>query len=650
MGRTWPPNSTFEWMVGQNILPRPGKKPILRVEISEHEDPSEEVVEITYKERGRRTSIVKRNKSPAVAPDKKVRFSRDRKAVKSALKKASGSDTSDTLIDTSDESDIDTSDGDTSDIDTSEDEARLRSRKAKSTKNPASSCRKLSEPSSSASVDSLPHPTCKCNRCVKGRKMLKEVIRCKSFKDTAPSCSKFSEPASSAAADSLPHPTCKCTGCVQGRKILKAVIQFEAKTNAAEAAAIQTKGKRKQKGKKVTDTDGDTSDEDVSEGEKKAAAKGKGSKKGNQKAKNASKVNNKPAAKPNNAKPAVKTAVNKSLFQLPEVPDKMKPNLIGGDPVAKVLRVEHALEGPYDPRPNAFYDNQKGIARVYHGHIWGNDNGTLYGDYPQKAGKPHLPAGVPRSYGHDRYYSMPPWQMDQYGRHGVPEYVPPQGYSNTKPPARMQGFPPPNRPSGWEVQNSGPNNGAAGLSGSGPPGPVSDIGSNKGGQAWGDKWPQQNNGSGGGSKNANESWGLPPVVQGWDSKSNKSKIPDSIASPAAPANPSEAEKGWGNGWVGASGSNKGWGKEDNKSENPGSKNSPVAPVASADPPQVQQDWGNPSAPPVWSGSPVSNVSINGSNNGNFKSQFGFDSLGSPKAEASFQRSKPKITHQHVGLG
>lgn len=51
------------------------------------------------------------------------------------------------------------------------------------------------------------------------------------------------------------------------------------------------------------------------------------------------------------------------------------PNL---HPQAHVVRVEHAVESPYDPRPNAFYDNGNGVMRVYHGPFYGNPHSTLY--------------------------------------------------------------------------------------------------------------------------------------------------------------------------------------------------------------------------------------------------------------------------------
>ncbi|KAI1144163.1 hypothetical protein F5Y05DRAFT_19277 [Hypoxylon sp. FL0543] len=47
-------------------------------------------------------------------------------------------------------------------------------------------------------------------------------------------------------------------------------------------------------------------------------------------------------------------------------------------PQSRLVQLEHAVEVPHDPRPNAFFDNSIGVARVYHGPAYGNPYGTLY--------------------------------------------------------------------------------------------------------------------------------------------------------------------------------------------------------------------------------------------------------------------------------
>ncbi|KAI1457736.1 hypothetical protein F4805DRAFT_163404 [Annulohypoxylon moriforme] len=61
---------------------------------------------------------------------------------------------------------------------------------------------------------------------------------------------------------------------------------------------------------------------------------------------------------------------------------------------SRVLHVEHSVEQPSDPHPNAFYDNRNGVMRVYHGPAYGNPTGTLYphriyDNQPLPIGTPH---------------------------------------------------------------------------------------------------------------------------------------------------------------------------------------------------------------------------------------------------------------------
>lgn len=361
-GGDWPPNSFAEWMVGQNFRskqpsPSEGQKPIVKVELSEDEASGDETLAVTYPGRRRRAGAAKQ--AAASASGRKVRFDGDRRPLKSALKKSLSSSSSDaTLVETS-EDEAATFTEDSSDIDTSEDDAPVRQRKARS----------------------------KTGKTV--------------------SCKKADPDDSSAAKDALPHPTCTCKECVKGRKILKAVIKFEAKTKAAEKAAknqSKYRNKGRQQGKKneandVSDTDGDATDTDATEEENKPSSKDNDTNKNknkNKKQKRKQKQNISP--KEDTSSPAaepLKIAVNKDVFKLPQYPEEMKPNLIMR-PEARVVQIEHALETPYDPRPNAFYDNGKGITRVYHGPQYANPNGKLYANYNSgKVATPRTPAGFP---------------------------------------------------------------------------------------------------------------------------------------------------------------------------------------------------------------------------------------------------------------
>ncbi|SPO02784.1 uncharacterized protein DNG_05459 [Cephalotrichum gorgonifer] len=84
-------------------------------------------------------------------------------------------------------------------------------------------------------------------------------------------------------------------------------------------------------------------------------------------------------------------------------PHIRRPNLIR--PIrAEVMQVEHAVEGPEDPRPNAFIDERNNIVRVYHGPAYGNPLGKLY---PRRdpSLRP-LPVGVPHPLENPYYHGF----------------------------------------------------------------------------------------------------------------------------------------------------------------------------------------------------------------------------------------------------
>jgi hypothetical protein len=56
---------------------------------------------------------------------------------------------------------------------------------------------------------------------------------------------------------------------------------------------------------------------------------------------------------------------------------------------SEVVVREDVVEGPMDPRPNAFFDSRTGILRVYHGPVYGNPFSTLVPIQPS-----HLPIGA----------------------------------------------------------------------------------------------------------------------------------------------------------------------------------------------------------------------------------------------------------------
>ncbi|KAK7742131.1 hypothetical protein SLS53_004717 [Cytospora paraplurivora] len=397
-------------MVGQNFRDSPrtfsGQTQLLKVSLSEDEASGDEKLEITFPRR-RRSGRNPKQASPEAVSSRKVRFDRDRRPLKSALKKsASPDESSDTLVDGSSEESA-TADEDSSSIeesDTSDDEVWVK------------------------------------------RKKRQERRRIK----VAPICEKHTGSGSSTVENDLPHPTCHCKDCAKGRKILKAMIKLEARKGALknepkDGAKDRKKGKGKGKGKKTEDTSTEASE--TTQTEETEDDKNEESPKKKQKNKSSPKENQKESLGATDTP----KMVNKDAFRLPKYPKSMEPNLIM--PVrSKVLQCEHTIEGPHDPRPNAFIDSGKGIVRVYHGPTWGNHTGELYGSLnPAKLPSPMPPYARPPPGLHD-YPPGPP------GYYGPPPYGPFPPYPHAGPPPGtplgkdMPQCPPPNWPNAMNAQ------------------------------------------------------------------------------------------------------------------------------------------------------------------------------------------------------
>ncbi|KAK7711359.1 hypothetical protein SLS64_005382 [Diaporthe eres] len=347
-GAAWPPNSFGEWVVGQNFKGTSsrrssGQTQILKVSLSEDEASGDETLQITYPGRRRGSGSAKQSTPKSSSSRKKVSFDSDRKPLKSALKKRSTSpnESSDTLVEDTSEDDATTEKDESSGIDesdTSEDEVRVKRKKLKAEKR----------------------------------------------QTTAPICKKETDSEdSSAVKDALPHETCDCKDCVKGRRILKAMIKLDAKRDKGEGSkkGDSEKQKGQQKGTKkkaeATSTEAsETTETEATEEDKEPPSKQK--KKKGQHTETEKKPSPKEKKKSSPKTAESKQALDKTTFKLPTYPKSMEPNLIM--PIkSNVVQCEHTIEGPNDPRPNAFIDSGKGIVRIYHGPVWGNHTGELYG-------------------------------------------------------------------------------------------------------------------------------------------------------------------------------------------------------------------------------------------------------------------------------
>ncbi|KAJ4119962.1 hypothetical protein NW768_010552 [Fusarium equiseti] len=135
------------------------------------------------------------------------------------------------------------------------------------------------------------------------------------------------------------------------------------------------------------------------------------------------------------AQPRYKDGVKKGNYPegLPG-PHMRRPQLI--EPIrAQVVQTERVIETPEDPAPNAYYDPEQNVMRVYHGPVYGNrQSNALYPNRngftrPLSMGTPH-PMHNPFYYGFNNPNEYPHYaQMSPYHQQyaGVP---PPDAYSH----------------------------------------------------------------------------------------------------------------------------------------------------------------------------------------------------------------------------
>lgn len=509
MGRNWPPNSFGEWMVGQNFRsqrqPSSFQSPLIRVEISEDDASGDETVAITYPRRRCRQN------GKAEGETRKVRFEGE-KPLKSALKKtASPNSSDDTLVDTSETSEdavtTTTGDGssDANETDTSEDDAPIRREKNKSKKS--------------------------------------KVTVCLNDNDSEDS---------STDKDVLPHETCACKKCKKGRKILKAIMMMDAKKAADEKEAeAEAKAKEEADAKAKEEADAKAKEEAEAKAKEEASKKEEEAKDKKDKKKEKNKESEELAEK-------ILKAVNKAAFKMPKYPKEMEPNLIMPTR-SKVMQVEHAMEGPNDPQPNAFFDASRGIARVYHGPMYGNHMAELYGKCnsaknPQGSGisdprgfPPPPPWATHPAYNPRMFGAPPPGYPGQIGFPATP--------FGHRPP--MMNAPPPTN----EAEMKAAAEQGFGLSGQPPPQTPAMIRQMK-------QQEQQNAAVDNTVKNNNGGWNS-GGGNGWGDNTNTGnwcKPPSPVANPGPPADTTQGQ-GWGDNGFGNN-FNATWGKSSTPAANP----------------------------------------------------------------------------------
>ncbi|KAK7428893.1 hypothetical protein QQZ08_004507 [Neonectria magnoliae] len=203
--------------------------------------------------------------------------------------------------------------------------------------------------------------------------------------------------------------------------------------NRQKQAQKQPQKQKKEPESEATDQDEDEEEEKTSGKEKDKSKKTKQSEE-TEKA-TSKKSKNKDGAKKGNYPEAM------------PLPNPRRPNLI--EPIrAEVVQTERVVETPEDPPPNAYYDQEHNIVRVYYGPVYGNHHGNAL--YPTRTtNNQPLPMGIPHPTQNTYFYGFnnqhPPQQPPQppqgYGYNHVPitQGMPPGPWTTMAPPP---GYPP----------------------------------------------------------------------------------------------------------------------------------------------------------------------------------------------------------------
>ncbi|UNI21352.1 hypothetical protein JDV02_007348 [Purpureocillium takamizusanense] len=432
------PATFSEWVCGISIEdalgPRnppqpPPQRKVVRVEITTDDETEEDSLKVTYP----RTSRVSSRQEPDVIV-KKVRFEDTPK--KSALKKTA------TVVT---ESDTDPSSKDGAADSESSDTAPEK------TSDPD----KNGTDQSTSEASSDTEGSSKCAKCAQRRKRAGS-----NAKDSEKQCASDSE-ASQSSTDSTR----------KGKKHGK-----QAKPRKDADTAAKEKNDASEADDEASDTGRTSADEsDAPPSKDNAKNKQKASKKGSGKQPQASSDKGQKAQKkqePQHSKEqpskSAKTESKKKQKDsekrnevgkqrhdnkkgdYPEAylkPHPRRPHLI--EPIrAEVVQTEKVIEGPEDPPPNAYYDPEHGVLRVYHGPVYGNHYSQ--GLYPRRdASARPLPIGMPHPL-HNPYY------------HGFNQ-APPQQSGGNEPvtqgmpmPAWGSMYPPPGFLTGYQAGTYGP--------------------------------------------------------------------------------------------------------------------------------------------------------------------------------------------------
>ncbi|KAI1375903.1 hypothetical protein F4677DRAFT_105014 [Hypoxylon crocopeplum] len=459
-----PPHSFREWMVGQNVVKRSSRKPrpVFTVELETDDESESDVLKLTYPRTGRN----RRSRG------KKVRFSED--THKSAFKKASVHSPSGSDVDFSTKDTETSKDEETTDEDITQDcpcagcvaaRRSLKKAKAKSKKQETESSEDDSE-DDAVSVHAK-HMAKKAKQ-VEALKVKGDAgkQKCKPKAKKGKKSESEAETTDAAATETEPETGGDTEAATDGKTGGNTNAETEADTTEVETTEPEKEAPNK-KGKKGKDNQlGEHAKQAESKKPDNQSKKGKQGKQGNKgKQDSPDKPDTQDAQDEQNKqqdgsqkqesknekdKPEEGTtggstslAFQMAMDLLKQEKKKMKkaakaklpaPRPAGirqGNfllpPETRVLHVEHTLEMPQDPRPNAFFDNVNGVMRVYHGPMYGNPSGVLY---PRVYDNSRFPIGTPHPAQNPWYNAAPEQPAPPHTprpRHPPAPSGPPQG-------------------------------------------------------------------------------------------------------------------------------------------------------------------------------------------------------------------------------
>lgn len=464
-----PPSLFCEWMVGTTIsaalgpIPKkpPKRREVVTVEVLTDDETEEDTLIITYPRSGASRKVAD-TKDAAV---KKVRFEDAPK--KSAMKKVEPSASEDSE-ETVPEAQAAAESSDSSNA-TSDDSQPTKKANGKKPK-------KAAAKSSDSGDDSEPHPTCKCNDCVRGRQKQQQSQGEKCAKKSETLDSETDEPKKSGRKGGKGKKNSQSGNKGKGDKVeVESSPKVEVESSASETESAKDTEDEAVAGKEKEKEEDAVTKEKQSQEAKKDKSKGRDEQSKSESAKTDESEDKKEAEAPTETPPKNETpAKEKKPRNTSKGADDKKPSYPAGFPGpharrpnlivpirAEVVHTERVVETPEDPPPNAYYDSENNIVRIYHGPAYGHHHGSLYpkrdpSHLPLPIGMPH-PARNPYYHGFDR--GLPDKSNLEHvpitqGMHVPPvlsAYFPPHGYAGYAGAFMPSGGPPPTAmpPAAW---------------------------------------------------------------------------------------------------------------------------------------------------------------------------------------------------------